>query len=212
MASRLHIFFNSSNGPAGLCNFYYEWRDEQGRIEECRENLGRLNKPLNIKQVFLEKGMAEISEFDILVSNPAYLNHWLRTNDATQLSTLSIFSSALDTDDDALPNIFKSSNSSPVTSEWQLLFELLATNGVAPNLKRLKVYWDCEGRHRGLGKSVGFIRALGKLRPKEHVTVKGFYAVNWPAYLEREMCVPVIMEERIAGLGGFQSGTQDLFP
>lgn len=147
MASRLHIFFNSSNGPSGPCNFYYEWRDEQGRIEESQENLGRLNKPFNIKQVFFEKGIAEISEFDILVSNPAHLNHWLRTNDATQLSTLSIFSSALDTDDDALPNIFKSSIS-PKTSEWQLLFELLATNGVAPNLKHLKVYWDCEGNHR----------------------------------------------------------------
>lgn len=160
----------------------------------------------------MRRGKSEISEFDINVSNPTHLFQWLRNNDATQLSTLSIFSSATDIDDDALlKNPFRSTSCTK-TSEWQRLFELLATDGVAPNLKRLEVFWDCEGSLRGLGKSVDFIRALGKLRPKEHVKISGFYALNWPDFLEREMGVPVIVDRQSVGLGGFQRGTESLIP
>lgn len=217
MASRLLIFFNGG-GPPDPPAINYEWRDEQGKTERSREDESSTkwppgpNKPFNIKQVFLDKGRSEISEFDIVVSSPSHLYPWLQSNDATELSMLSIFSSALDVDDDALPNKPFSSSHDTKTSEWQRLFELLASDGVAPNLKRLKIYWDCEGCYRGLGKSVDFIRALGKLRPREHVIVAGFYALNWPAYLEIEMCVPVIAEKRASGLEGFQFDTGGLIP
>lgn len=217
MASRLLIFSNGS-GPPDPRAINYEWRDEQAKRERSWEDKNSRkrppgpNKPFDIKQVFLDKGRSEISEFDIIVSSPSHLYPWLQSNDATELSMLSIFSSALDVDDDALPNKPLSSSHDTKTSEWQRLFELLASDGVAPNLKRLKIYWDCGGCYRGLGKSVDFIRALGKLRPREHVIVAGFYALNWPAYLEREMCVPVIAEKRASGLEGFQFDTGGLIP
>lgn len=217
MASRLLVFFNGG-GPPDPRAIDYEWRDEQGKAERNLEDENSTkwppgpNKPFDIKQVFLDKGRSEISEFDIVVSSPSHLYSWLQNNDATGLSMLSVSSSALDVDDNALPNKPFSLGHDTRTSEWQRLFELLATDCVAPNLKRLKVYWDCEGCYRGLGKSVDFIRALGKLRPREHVTVAGFYALNWPAYLEREMCVPVIVEKRASGLKRFQSDTGGLIP
>lgn len=211
MASRLLIFFIGS-GPPNPPAVHHEWRDEKGKTEQAWEQPPEPNRPFDIKQAFLRKGRSEISEFDINVSNPTHLFHWLHNNDATQLSTLRIISNATDMDDDALlKNIFRSTSCTK-TSEWQRLFELLATDGVAPNLKCLEVFWDCEGQHRGLGKSVDFIRALGKLRPKEHVKVSGFYALNWPDFLRREMDVPVIVDRQSAGLGGFQRGTEGLYP
>lgn len=212
MASRLLIFFNGF-GPPNPRAVHHEWRDEQGKRERHQEELLRPNEPFDIKKAFLRKGRPEVSEFDIIVSNPTHLLHWLRNNDATQLSTLRIISDATDMDDDALlNNPFMSTAAHTKTSEWQRLFELLATDGVAPSLKCLEVFWDCEGRHRGLGKSVDFIRALGKLRPKEHVKISGFYGLNWPDFLRREMGVPVTAEKRSFGLGGFQRGTEGLNP
>lgn len=215
MTSRLLIFFNGG-GPPDPRAVNYEWRDEQGKTERTLEDKNSTkwppgpNEPFDIKQVSLDKGRSEINEFNIIVSNPSHLYSWLQSNDATGLSTLSVFSSALDVDDDALSNTPFSSSHDTKPSEWQRLFELLATDGVAPNLKRLKIYWDCEGCYRGLGKSLDFIQALGKVRPKKHVTVAGFYAMNWPAYLNREMCMPVIVEKRVSGLEGFQSDTGGL--
>lgn len=207
MASRLLVFFIRS-GPPNPRAIHYEWRDEQGRRERDWEQPSEPSEPFNIQQAIMRRGKSEISEFDINVSNPTHLFHWLRNNDATQLSTLSIVSSATDSDGDALLGSTRCTK----TSEWQRLFELLASDGVAPNLKCLEIFWDCEGNSGGLGKSVDFIRALGKLRPKEHVKVSGFYAMKWPDFLRREMGVPVIVDKHSLGLGGFQRGTEGLNP
>lgn len=214
MDNRLLIFFNGS-GPPGPRAGYLEWRDEQGRTERQEEEppwVGT-NQVFDIKQAFSTHGMPEDSGFQIIVSNPTNLIHWLRNNDATQLSSLKIFSSATDVDDDARVNPFKSSRSDAKSSEWQRLFELLATDCVTPNLKCVEVFWDCADGWRGLGTSVGFVRALGKLRPKEQVTLSGFYALNWPDFLRREMGVAVIIEDQsVVGWRAFQRGTEGLVP
>ncbi|KAK7728715.1 hypothetical protein SLS63_006576 [Diaporthe eres] len=191
MNKRLLIQFYGT-GAYDPQSFCYAWGDEGGgprrRWEDYEdESSGPLPKQLDIKQFFREKGQPENSEFDVSVSGPSHLYHWLRSNDATQLSRLSIFSSAADVDSDGLPDGPFASGHYNTTSEWKRLFELLATDDVAPNLKRLKVYWDCYDGRRGLGKSMDFIQALGKLRPKEHVKIGGYYAVNWPAYLGKEI-------------------------
>lgn len=59
----------------------------------------------------------------------------LQSNDVTELTMLSLFSRALDADDDALPNKPFSCSHDTRKSEWQRLFVLLVTDGVAPNLK-----------------------------------------------------------------------------
>lgn len=217
MTKQLAIFFNGSFNPVSRQVDSYTWIDEAGQslkrpLEDETVSCWPPAKPFDIKQVFLDKGQTEIGEFYVKVSSPSHLYHWLRSNDATQLYWLSVFSSAIDIDCAALPEGEYKPYLKSRSSEWRRLFELLATEGVAPNLKRLDVYWDCEGCHRGLGKSVEFVRALGKLRPQERVRIDGFYGVNWPAYLEREMGVPVIVGDPGWGLRGFQSNTRDLNP
>lgn len=72
--------------------------------------------------------------------------------------------------------------------------------------------------HRGLGKSLAFVRALAKIRPSEAVEITGFYAKNWPQYLEKEMGVRVVDERLLDGkatpyaLRSFQAGTEGLKP
>lgn len=44
---------------------------------------------------------------------------------------------------------------------------------------------------RGLGDNVDFVRALGKIQGLEELVLAGWYAKNWPAYLEERMGVRV---------------------
>ena len=61
-----------------------------------------------------------------------------------------------------------------------------------------------------------FVRGLANLKVKESVELKGFYAKNWPRYLERRMRVKLI-EEFDEGYGeqalrDYQEGTEELNP
>lgn len=212
MSRRLLIHFYGDPSPQ---NAHYQWRRETPAGKPDRETWRYDHDgPCNIQQIFSAQGRSEISEFDITVSSPDHFYHWLQSNDATQLSRLRIFSSATDKDSNTLPDRRTTPGADTTTSEWRRLFELLATDGVVPNLKRLELFWDQDGCfHVGLGKSVDFVRALGKLRPRECVEVAGgYYAVNWPTYLEREMGVPVIVGEHSPDLRRFQSNTKNLWP
>lgn len=165
----------------------------------------------NVLQVCRDDGQDGIGDFDVSVSDPRGLLKWLQQpeNSLDHLVTLSLFIEATTLDSMLPPTI--SMWGDQTADDWLRLFEYISP--MLTNLKNLSVYWDCEGCHRGLGKSLAFIRALAKLRPSEGVTLAGFYAVNWPNYLENEMQVAVV-KDMIPhhGLRSFQVGTEVLWP
>lgn len=84
-------------------------------------------------------------------------------------------------------------------SPWLQLLYILAEE--ASGLRYLELGWgaDCEflwqlgpgARERGLGDNLDFVRALGKIQGLEKLVINGYYAKNWPAYLEERMGVQV---------------------
>ncbi len=42
-----------------------------------------------------------------------------------------------------------------------------------------------------MGDNLDFVRALGKIQGLEKLVIEGYYAKNWPAYLEESMGVQV---------------------
>jgi hypothetical protein len=71
----------------------------------------------------------------------------------------------------------------------------------ASGLRYIRIGWgaECEfpwrlgrgARERGLGDNPDFVRALGKIQGLEKLVIEGYYAKNWPAYLEERMGVQV---------------------
>ncbi|KAN0086600.1 hypothetical protein V8E54_000288 [Elaphomyces granulatus] len=90
-------------------------------------------------------------------------------------------------------------------SSWVGLLYLLAEE--ASPLRCIRVYWDANlwngfgspryserqawGSVGGLGDNLLFVRALGKIQGLEELVIEGFYAKNWPAYLEERMSARV---------------------
>jgi hypothetical protein len=84
-------------------------------------------------------------------------------------------------------------------SPWLSLLYILAeeVNG----LRYIELGWgvNCEFpwelergvEERGLGDSLHFVRALGKIQGLEKLVIEGYYAKHWPAYLEERMGVRV---------------------
>jgi hypothetical protein len=84
-------------------------------------------------------------------------------------------------------------------SPWRQLLYILAEE--ASGLLYITIGWgaECEfpwglergARERGLGDNLDFVRALGKIQGLEKLVIEGYYAKNWPAYLEERMGVQV---------------------
>jgi len=84
-------------------------------------------------------------------------------------------------------------------SPWLQLLYILAEE--ASGLRCIKIGWGAYSefpeqlrqgaRERGLGDNLDFVRALGKIRGLEKLVISGYYAKNWPAYLEERMGVRV---------------------
>ncbi|TAQ88737.1 hypothetical protein B7494_g2908 [Chlorociboria aeruginascens] len=78
-------------------------------------------------------------------------------------------------------------------SSWIQLLNILAEK--ASGLRYIELAWgtNCDfpwplqrgARERGLGDNLDFVRALGKIQGLEKLVISGYYAKNWPAYLER---------------------------
>ena len=78
-------------------------------------------------------------------------------------------------------------------SSWIQLLYILAEK--ASGLRCIELAWgaNCDypwqlqrgERERGLGDNLDFVRALGKIQGLEKLVISGYYAKNWPAYLER---------------------------
>jgi len=82
---------------------------------------------------------------------------------------------------------------------WLQFLSILAKQ--ASGLRDVELHWGADtefpwqlergARERGLGDCLDFVRALGKIHGLEKLVIKGYYAKNWPAYLGKEMSVPV---------------------
>jgi len=55
----------------------------------------------------------------------------------------------------------------------------------------LKLIRKLEIKNRGLGDNLDFVRSFGKIQGLETLVLEGFYAKNWPTYLEERMGVRV---------------------
>jgi hypothetical protein len=72
-------------------------------------------------------------------------------------------------------------------SPWLQLLYLLAEE--ASGLRCIELGWggNLKRMWRGLGDNLDFVRALGKIKGLEKLVIKGYYAKNWPAYLDERM-------------------------
>jgi hypothetical protein len=100
---------------------------------------------------------------------------------------------------------------------WCKLLNRLAAE--ATDLERVYVYLDAEVSmgHHGAGKDLNFVRALGRMKVSEKMEITGYFAVEWPRYLERKMGKPVWNEQsksqdELRWLRQYQRGTQNLIP
>ncbi|TVY13898.1 hypothetical protein LARI1_G006212 [Lachnellula arida] len=81
-------------------------------------------------------------------------------------------------------------------SPWLQLLRILAEE--AGGMRCIELGWGakCEfpwqgATERGLGDNLDFVRALGRIKGLEKLVISGYYAKNWPAYLEERMHVRV---------------------
>lgn len=75
-------------------------------------------------------------------------------------------------------------------SPWLQLLNILAAE--ASGLRCIELGWGASFDivwSRGLGDNLDFVRALGKIQKLEKLVIEGYYAKNWPAYLEEKMDV-----------------------
>ena len=78
---------------------------------------------------------------------------------------------------------------------WLSLLYILAKEANGPRYIQLGWGANCEfpwqlrrgAEERGLGDSLHFVRALGKIQGLEKLAIEGYYAKHWPAYLEETM-------------------------
>ncbi|KAF2249840.1 hypothetical protein BU26DRAFT_518373 [Trematosphaeria pertusa] len=139
----------------------------------------------------------------INVSQPDALVAWLETNNAALITDLTVHVDA--------------TASAPSPQRWCVLFDKLRRE--ATNLQNLSVYWDADGLiHMGLGKSVVFIRGLAQLKVQRSVEIGGFYATQWPRYLEAKMGLKPVDKNIVPGgaweglLRDYQRGTEHRNP
>ena len=138
----------------------------------------------------------------INVSQPDALMTWLETNNASLISDLNVHVDATD--------------AAPSPQRWCLLFDKLQRE--ATNIQNLEVFWDAEGTHMGLGKSVVFVRGLAQLKVEKSLEIAGHYAMHWPGYLEEEMGLKPVAKDIFPGsdwvkmLRNYQRGTESRDP
>ena len=119
---------------------------------------------------------------------------------------------------------------------WLQLLHILAEE--ASGLRSIDLGWSVNygfhepgAKERGLGDSLDFVRALGKIQGLEKLVIGGYYAKNWPVYLEgrtgvrvraicgycreepEELCDKKLEDEKeLQIFKEYQQGTEDLIP
>ncbi|KFY38801.1 hypothetical protein V494_04195 [Pseudogymnoascus sp. VKM F-4513 (FW-928)] len=74
---------------------------------------------------------------------------------------------------------------------------------------------DCG--HYGAGKDLNFVRALGRMKVSRKMEIDGYFATEWPRYLERKLGMPVWdtqghSQSYLRWLRDYQRGTESLIP
>jgi len=80
---------------------------------------------------------------------------------------------------------------------WYTLLKRLAA--YATGLRDLEVCWetgDPAFLHEGGGADTRFVRMLGEIQGLETLTIDGYFAKEWPGYLERRMGVCPILKQK----------------
>ncbi|RDL33894.1 Uncharacterized protein BP5553_08262 [Venustampulla echinocandica] len=82
---------------------------------------------------------------------------------------------------------------------WLQLFPILAKE--ATGLRNVEFEWGANRefpwhlkrgvKETGLGDKLHFLRTLGIIQGRENLATNGYYAMDWPAYLERSMALGV---------------------
>ncbi|KIW14864.1 hypothetical protein PV08_07649 [Exophiala spinifera] len=110
-----------------------------------------------------------------------------------------------------------SSTSHHLGPPWCKLFRRLAADGVG--LRQIYVYWDSETTfgHFGGGADVEVVRALAEIRGLQKLEIDGFFAKEWPAYLQGKTGLTVWSPHGKKAwyyqeLRKFQRNTPDLAP
>lgn len=105
----------------------------------------------------------------------------------------------------------------PTGLKWCELFDKLASE--AMGLRDVYIYWDAEPCiwHFGGGYDVDVVRALARINGLHKLEIDGFFAKEWPAYLEEKVGMKVWeVQGRKASyleeLKKFQQGIKDLSP
>ena len=81
-------------------------------------------------------------------------------------------------------NLF--SNEPPCGPKWRALFDKLAAE--ATGLRELYIFWDSEPTcwHFGGGTDVDVVQALAQIKGLDKLEIAGYFAKEWPAYLEKK--------------------------
>jgi hypothetical protein len=100
---------------------------------------------------------------------------------------------------------------------WCELLNKLADE--ASGLGYVYVYMDAEVEfwHYGAGKDLNFVRALGRMKVSRRLEIDGYFATEWPRYLERKLGMPVWdtqghSQNYLVWLREYQRGTEGLIP
>jgi hypothetical protein len=100
---------------------------------------------------------------------------------------------------------------------WCELLNKLADE--ATGLRYVYVYLDAEEElgHYGAGKDLNFVRALGRMKVSQRLKIDGYFATEWPRYLEGKLGMPVWdtqghSQNYLLGLREYQRGTESLIP
>ena len=79
----------------------------------------------------------------------------------------------------------------PSGPKWCEFFDKLARE--ATGLRDIYIYWDAEPTcwHFGGGFDVDVVRALARIKGLHRMQIDGFFAKEWPAYLEEKVGMKV---------------------
>lgn len=100
---------------------------------------------------------------------------------------------------------------------WCKLLNKLANEATA--LENVYVYLDADEElsHYGAGKDLNFVRALGRMKVSRRMKIDGYFAREWPRYLEGKLGMPVWdteghSQDFLLWLREYQRGTESLIP
>jgi len=171
------------------------------------------------KQIYCEALPILYSENEFLVDKAGLFLSWLQQIgpvNITLLKSLRIFPHAVysETGQTWLGDPEDPNYSGPI---WCKLLNKLADE--ATGLEYVYVYLDAEEElgHYGAGKDLNFVRALGRMKISRRLEIDGYFATEWPRYLEGKLGMPVWDTQGHSQnysllLREYQRGTESLIP